>query len=136
MRVVLCGSRGGCTIWEQAASRGAATPSQIKSNRFFCLISSTEKAFIGSSKLPTQITKIIFKIQVNSFKSIEKALAAVVCKKAEINEMLARLQVLSNDHFKCSPDDVTWDHVGTLGYYAEMPKRVTDSAFQEGECAE
>ena len=29
-----------------------------------------------------------------------------------------------------------WGHVGTLGYYAEMLKRVTDSAFKEGECAE
>jgi hypothetical protein len=28
---------------------------------------------------------------------------------------------------------VTWDHVGTLGYYAELLKRVTDSAFKEGE---
>jgi hypothetical protein len=27
-------------------------------------------------------------------------------------------------------------HVGTLGYYAEMLKRVTDKAFKEGECAE
>ena len=31
---------------------------------------------------------------------------------------------------------IIWDHVGTLGYYAEMLKRVTDSAFKEGECAE
>jgi hypothetical protein len=31
---------------------------------------------------------------------------------------------------------ITWDHVGTLGYYAEMLRRVTDKAFQEGECAE
>ena len=28
---------------------------------------------------------------------------------------------------------VSWDHVGTLGYYAELLKRVTDSAFKEGE---
>jgi hypothetical protein len=27
-------------------------------------------------------------------------------------------------------------HVGTLGYYAELLKRVTDSAFHEGEHAE
>ena len=47
-----------------------------------------------------------------------------------------RLQALSDDHFNYSPDDITWDDVGTLGYYAEMLKRVTDSAFKEGECAE
>ena len=34
-----------------------------------------------------------------------------------------------------SPDEVTWGHVGTLGYYAELLKRVTDSAFKEGEHA-
>ena len=34
------------------------------------------------------------------------------------------------------PDEITWDHVGTLGYYAELLKRVTDSAFNEGEHAE
>jgi hypothetical protein len=30
---------------------------------------------------------------------------------------------------------VSWGHVGTLGYYAELLKRVTDSAFHEGEHA-
>ena len=69
-------------------------------------------------------------------KSKEEALAAFVSKKAEIDEMLNPLQALSDDHFNYSPDDITWDHVGTLGYYAEMLKRVTDSAFKEGECAE
>jgi hypothetical protein len=69
-------------------------------------------------------------------KSKEEAIAAFVSKKAEIDEILTRLQALSDDHFNYSPDDITWDHVGTLGYYAEMLKRVTDSAFKEGECAE
>ena len=68
-------------------------------------------------------------------KSKEQALAAFVCKKAEIDVMLTRLQALSDDHFGYSPDDITWDHVGTLGYYAELLKRVTDSAFKEGEHA-
>jgi hypothetical protein len=67
--------------------------------------------------------------------SSQDALAAFVQKKAEIDAMLARLQALSDDHFNHSPDEVRWDHVGTLGYYAEMLKRVTDSAFQEGEHA-
>ena len=48
----------------------------------------------------------------------------------------ARLQALSDDHFNYSPDEISWDHVGTLGYYAELLKRVTDSAFHEGEHAE
>jgi hypothetical protein len=69
-------------------------------------------------------------------KSKEQALAAFVAKKAEIDSMLDRIKALSDDHFGYAPDDISWDHVGTLGYYAEMLKRVTDSAFKEGECAE
>ena len=76
------------------------------------------------------------KLQKQIAKSREQALAAFVSKKTEIDAMLTRLQALSEDHFNYSPDDITWDHVGTLGYYAELLKRVTDSAFREGECAE
>ena len=50
--------------------------------------------------------------------------------------MLARLQALSDDHFGYAPDTVTWSHVGTLEYYAELLKRITDMAFNEGEHAE
>jgi hypothetical protein len=76
------------------------------------------------------------RVQKQIATSREEALAAFVSKKAEIDEMLTRLHALSDDHFNYSPDEVTWDHVGTLGYYAEILKRVTDSAFKEGECAE
>jgi hypothetical protein len=58
-----------------------------------------------------------------------------VQKKAEIDAMLARLQALSEDHFGYAPDEVTWAHVGCLEHYAELLKRVTDSAFHEGEHA-
>jgi hypothetical protein len=68
-------------------------------------------------------------------KSKEQALAAFVSKKAEIDAMLTRIQSLSDDHFNYSPEEINWDHVGTLGYYAELLKRVTDSAFREGEHA-
>jgi hypothetical protein len=71
-----------------------------------------------------------------SAKSQEQALAAFVSKKAEIDAMLTRLQALSDDHFDYAPDDVTWSHVGTLEHYAELLKRITDSAFKEGENAE
>jgi hypothetical protein len=30
---------------------------------------------------------------------------------------------------------VTWGHVGTLEHYAELLKRITDSAFKVGEHA-
>ena len=65
-------------------------------------------------------------------KSKEEALAAFVSKKAEIDEMLTRLQALSYDHFNYSPDEIDWGHVGTLGYYAELLKRVTKSSLQGG----
>jgi hypothetical protein len=65
----------------------------------------------------------------------DDALAAFVAKKTEIDSMLTRLQALSDDHFNYSPDEIDWGHVGTLGYYAELLKPVTDSAFKEGEHA-
>jgi hypothetical protein len=80
-------------------------------------------------------TKMSLRLQKQITKSKEEALAAFVSKKAEIDEMLTRLQVLSDDHFNYSPDEIDWGHVGTLGYYAELLKRVTDSAFNEGEHA-
>jgi hypothetical protein len=75
------------------------------------------------------------RLQNQIVKSKHQALAAFVSKKAEIDAMLTRLQVLSDDHFGYSPDEINWGHVGTLGYYAELLKRVTDSAFNEGEHA-
>ena len=68
-------------------------------------------------------------------RSNEDALAAFVQKKAEIDAMLSRLQSLSDEHFGVAPDEVTWGHVGSLGHYAELLKRITDMAFNEGEHA-
>jgi hypothetical protein len=63
------------------------------------------------------------------------ALDAYIAKKTEIDAMLARLTALSDDHFNVAPDEVTWADVGTLDHYAELLKRITDSAFNEGEHA-
>jgi hypothetical protein len=65
-----------------------------------------------------------------------QSLDTFLARKAEIDTMLARLQALSDEHFNWSPDEINWGHVGTLGHYAEMLKRITDSAFKEGEHAE
>jgi hypothetical protein len=65
----------------------------------------------------------------------EAALNAFIGKKAEIDERLARLQALSDDHFNAHPDEVNWGDVGTLDHYASLLKRITDSAFGEGEHA-
>ena len=64
------------------------------------------------------------------------ALDAYIAKKTEIDTMLARLTALSDDHFNVAPDEVTWGDVGSLSHYAELLKRITDSAFKEGEHAE
>ena len=65
-----------------------------------------------------------------------QALDAFIAKKAEFDAMLERLQALSGEHFNWSPDEIHWGHVGTIGHYAELLKRITDSAFKEGEFAE
>lgn len=69
-------------------------------------------------------------------RSKEAALSAFIGKKAEIDEALARLANLSDDHFNAHPDEVNRGHVGTLEHYASLLKRITDSAFSEGEHVE
>ena len=86
-------------------------------------------------KLIDGVPKMSPRTRIKTRKSNDDALAAFVAKKAEIDTMLTRFQALSDDHFNYSPDEIRWDHVGTLGYYAELLKRVTDSAFKEGEHA-
>ena len=66
----------------------------------------------------------------------EAALNAFIGKKAEIDEMLARLQTLSDDHFNAHPDEINWGHVGTLNHYRDRLREITDMAFSEGEHAE
>jgi hypothetical protein len=87
---------------------------------------------MGSTKLQSRSAKMSPRTPNQIAKSREQALAAFLSKKAEIDAMLTRLQALSDDHFGYAPDDVTWGHVGTLGNYAELLKRVTDSAFKGG----
>jgi putative heme iron utilization protein len=64
-----------------------------------------------------------------------QAIDQFIAKKAEIDEMLARLQTLSADHFNTHPDNIDWGHVGTISHYAELLKEITDQAFNEGEHA-
>jgi len=66
----------------------------------------------------------------------EAALAAFMAKKFEIDERLARLQALSDDHFDRDPDRLNWGDVSDLEQYNSLLKRITDSAFGEGEHAE
>ncbi len=64
------------------------------------------------------------------------ALDAYIARKAEIDTMLARLKALSDDHFNVGPEEIDWGHVGILAHYVDLLKRITDSAFKEGEHAE
>ena len=68
--------------------------------------------------------------------SNDAALAAFVSRKAEIDAMLTRLQALSDDYFGYSPDEITWSHAEGLAHCAELLKRITDQAFNDGEHAE
>jgi hypothetical protein len=82
------------------------------------------------------VIKMNARIANKTTKSNDDALAAFIARKAEIDTMLKRLQGLSDDHFGVAPDDVTWGDVGSLGHHAELLKRITDMAFNEGEHAE
>ena len=63
------------------------------------------------------------------------AVAEFIARKAEIDDMLARLQALSDDHFHAHPDELTWADVGSLGHVRERLREITDFAFSEGSCA-
>jgi hypothetical protein len=93
------------------------------------------EAFMGSAKNTERSPTMSPKTRNHSAQSKEDALAAFISRKEEIDQMLARLQALSNDHFGWTPDEITWAHVDSLGHYAELLKRITDSAFNEGDHA-
>lgn len=63
----------------------------------------------------------------------DRAVAAFIARKAEIDDMLARLQTLSDEHFHTNPDDIHWGHVGDLADMATKLGEITDRAFDEGE---
>ncbi len=66
----------------------------------------------------------------------DKALAAFMTRKAEIDTMLERLQGLSDEHFNSNPEEINWGDVGALADMANTLREITDSAFGEGEYAD
>jgi hypothetical protein len=66
----------------------------------------------------------------------DKALESFLATKSRIDQMLARIQTLSNDHFDTDPDAIHWGDVGTLNHYSGLLREMTDIAFSEGECAD
>ncbi len=65
-----------------------------------------------------------------------QALDAFLARKVEIDEILARLAALSDEHFNLHPDEIHWGHVGDLEHYASLLRRLSDAAFKEGEHAD
>ena len=65
----------------------------------------------------------------------DKALESFIATKRRIDEMLARIQTLSDDHFHTDPNKIHWGDVGTLNHYSGLLRQITDIAFNEGEFA-
>ena len=65
----------------------------------------------------------------------DKALESFIATKRRIDDMLARIQTLSADHFNTDPDAIHWGDVGTLNHYSSLLRQITDIAFNEGEHA-
>ena len=65
----------------------------------------------------------------------DKALESFLATKRRIDDMLARIQTLSADHFNTDPDAIHWGDVGTLNHYSSLLRQITDIAFSEGEFA-
>ena len=65
----------------------------------------------------------------------DKALESFIATKRRIDDMLARIQTLSADHYNTDPDAIHWGDVGTLNHYSSLLRKITDSAFSEGEFA-
>lgn len=57
-------------------------------------------------------------------KTARTAVDAFIARKADIDEMIERIQQMSDDHFGVNPDDVNWGHVGDLGRIVELLKEV------------
>lgn len=47
------------------------------------------------------------------------AVTTFIQEKTEIDDLLARIQVASADHFDTEPEAVTWGDAGSLGFVTE-----------------
>ncbi len=65
----------------------------------------------------------------------DKALESFLAAKARIDQILARIQTLSEEHFATDPNAVHWGDVGTLNHYSSLLHQITAIAFSEGEFA-
>jgi hypothetical protein len=56
-----------------------------------------------------------------------KAVNAFIARKAEIDDLLARLADASDDHFGADPDAIDWGHVGTLDSMAAALRDIVEN---------
>ncbi len=59
-------------------------------------------------------------------KNNDAALASFMLGKAEIDDLLARIQAASADHFGTAPEAVTWGCAGSLGFVTERLKEIAE----------
>ena len=62
----------------------------------------------------------------------DKAFAAFIETRNEIDRLLAELVVLSADHFHARPDEITWGHVGTAKHIRDRLKEIANFATGKG----
>ena len=62
----------------------------------------------------------------------DKALESFLAAKRRIDDMLARIQTRSANHFDTDPEAVHWGDVGTLNNYSSLLRQITVIAFSEG----
>ncbi len=62
----------------------------------------------------------------------DKALAAFIAARTEIDRLLADLAALSADHFHTSPDAITWGHVGTANHIRDRLQDIACFATGKG----
>src|SRR5918995_1857220 len=118
-------------------SRLVSSPSSASSlaRRFHSFLASSPRQAGQGGTLDAGRGSASFRRRLPGLPRRRTTLLGFISKKAEIDVMLTRLQALSDDHFGYAPDEITWSHVGTLEHYAELLKRITDMAFNEGEHA-
>jgi hypothetical protein len=56
----------------------------------------------------------------------EAALAAFMRGKAEIDDLLTRIQAASADHFGAEPEHETWSDAGSLGFVTERLEEIAE----------
>ena len=63
----------------------------------------------------------------------EIALTLCIAFKAEIDEIIERLDDRSTDHFSRVPDEVDWDHIRSFAYYCIKLRDAANAAFAKGK---